>query len=160
MRTHTIIAPLALIAGRLAAGPAAHAAPAPARAAMTPPSTPAELVHDLRAVLLHAGFRAWLAHQGIPGRAPFIRAVEWINYSRPPIRAHVLGGFDPLYDYLSTSLARWGGAHRPGRLDWVWRDSAVDESVTLIYQPAGGGARRPRPEAELIIVHYTPPTGR
>ena len=65
-------------------------------------------------------------------------------------------GIDPLQDYLSTTLARWGATHVGSR--WFWRDSALGESVTLIYQPTGTGVRAlPRPAADLVIVHYTPP---
>lgn len=161
MRTHTIIAPLALIAGRLAAGPAAHAAPAPARAAMTPPSTPTELVHDLRAVLRHAGFRpAGFVGGSPPASVRYIRSFIRLMYRQPadPLLNWQVG-IDPLQDYLATSLAPWGATRTGDR--WVWSDPAVDESVTLDYQPAGVGARAlPGPEAELVIVHYTPPTGR
>ena len=62
-------------------------------------------------------------------------------------------GIDPLQDYLATSLAPWSAARVGSRR--IWRDE--DESVTLVYEPAGVGAPAlPRPEAELVIVHYTP----
>ena len=160
-KTLTFIAPLALTAGLLAAGPAAHAAPAPARAAMTPPSTPTELVHDLRAVLHHAGFQAKRAERGIPGRVDFVRSIERIDYHRPGICAQELHGFDPILDYLSTAIDGWGAAHHSGSPLWIWRDATAAESVTLWYRPARCSARALREaRASLVIAHYTPPAAQ
>ena len=160
-KTLTVIAPLALIAGLLAAGPTAHAAPAPARAAMTPPSTPAQLVHDLRAVLHRAGFRVVHAERGIPARVGFVRSIERTDYRQPGICAPQLRGFDPILDYLSTAIDGWGAAHHHGSSLWVWRDASADESVTLWYSPARCSARAWREaNLSLVIAHYTPPSGR
>lgn len=146
----------ALAAGLLAGSPV-HAAPAPRAAAI--PQTPAELVHDLRGMLHHAGFRQT---GGVGGDPPasvrYIQSFNRLMFAAPGDRLLSWQvGLDPLRDYLSTTLARWGATRVGSR--WIWRDPAADESVTLWYQPAGVGVRAlPRPEVELIIVHYSPPS--
>ncbi len=108
----------------------------------------------------HAGFTLAAAVGGSPpASVRYIRAFNRLMFSaRAGRRLEWQVGTDPLRDYLATELSRWGATRTGDR--WVWRDSAADESVALIYQPAGPRAGRAallRPEAELIIVHYTPP---
>ena len=156
----------------LAGGPAAHAssptahemigiareAQAAQAAPVAPaPQTPAALMHDLRAVLHHAGFQAKRAERGIPGRVDFVRSIERIDYHRPRICAHELRGFDPIGDYLSTSVSGWGAVHRTGSSLWVWRDATAAESVTLWYSPARSTRAWREARASLVIAHYTPP---
>lgn len=144
-------------AGERAAARAAQEAPAEHT---IPPRSPAELVHDVKAVLHHAGFRPERAERGIPGRAPFIHNIEWIEYTRPALCGPAMGGFDPLRDYLAVRLGQWGAAHTGDR--WAWRDPAADVSVALWYARGRchprrhGGSLRPA-EVRLTVVHYTLP---
>lgn len=155
MRTHTIIAPLTLAAGLLAG------VPAHADVLTITPQTPAALMHELRAVLHHAGFQAQRAERGIPGRVDFVRSIERIDYHRPGICAQELHGFDPILDYLSTAIDGWGAAHHSGSPLWIWRDATAAESVTLWYRPARCSARALREaRASLVIAHYTPPAAQ
>ena len=155
MRNHTIIAALSLAA--LLVGVPVHAAPADVLTIT--PQTPAALVRDLRAVLHHAGFKLVAGVGGDPpASVHYIRAFDRLTFIAPARRllsAQV--GIDPLRDYLSTELTILRATRVGSR--WIWRDTAADESVTLVYQPAVANPWRalPRPEAELIIVHYTPP---
>ena len=146
----------------------AHASPPTARemlaiareAQVTPaPQTPAELVHDLRAVLHHAGFQVKRAERGIPGSAAFVAHIERIDYQRQGVCPAALKGFDALGDFLSTTLDGWHARHATGSGLWVWRTRS--ESVTLWYtllpcQTAAGPQHPAR--ASLVIARYSPPT--
>ncbi len=145
----------------LSAGAVAHASSPTAREMMNvareaqAPQTPAELVHDLRVVLHHAGFHVVHAERGIPGRAGFVHVVERVDYQRKGVCPKELRGFDVLRDYLSTSFDGWGAVHPAGSATWIWRDPIADESVTLWYAPARCGARPgARAAGTLVIAHY------
>ncbi len=169
-KTLTLTAALAAV---LLAGATAHASTArtardmiatareAAAAPPPPPQTPAALVHDLRAVLHHAGFQPKRAEHGIPGRAPFIHEIERIVYKRQGLCHDPFKGFDAIGDYLSLSLAGWGAVHHSGSSLWIWRERSADESVTLWYTPSRCSARAWREASvSLVIAHYTPPAGR
>ena len=148
----------ALLTAGLLAGSAVHAAPAPPAPQWWKPGGMHQLKLDLRAVLHHAGFTLSAAVGGEPpASVHYIKSFNRLMFSaRAGRRLEWQVGTDPLRDYLTTELSRWGATRTGDR--WVWRSAGG--SVTLIYQPAGPRAGRAallHPEAELIIVHYTPP---
>lgn len=136
-----------LTAALLAVAPAvqAHPAPAPSRA---------RIVHDVRAVLARAGFRVLHDERGIPGRAPFVRWIERVDYERPAICTAVLAGWYPLHNYLSFALAHLGARDRSSDALWKWRfgSSSVTLWATGSCKPGQQTIR-----ASLIVARYSLP---